>query len=286
MKLLRIGQRDAEIPALIDGGGVLRDCSSVTPDFTPTWLESGGIAKLAEVNSRDLPEIAAGQRIGAPIADIGKVVCVGLNYSDHAAETGQAPPEEPIIFMKPTTAVQGPNDPIILPPSSEKVDWEVELAIIIGKRASYLSQDEARFYIAEFSIFHDVSERAFQLERGGQWVKGKGCDSFGPLGPWIVTTDEFAFPLRLMLSLEVNGEVFQSGTTENMIFDVDYLVHYISQFMTLEAGDVISTGTPPGVGIGQSPPRFLNSGDFVSLRIDQLGKQRQHVVSFGHQAYE
>lgn len=280
MKLLRIGESSAEIPAFIDESGVLRDCSSVTQDFTPTWLESGGIAELAKLDKKNLPEIRPGHRIGTPIANIGKVVCVGLNYSDHAAEAGQTPPDEPIIFMKPTTTLQGPDDPIILPPFGEKVDWEVELAIIIGKRASYVKLDDARFHIAGFSIFNDVSERAFQLERGGQWVKGKGCDTFGPLGPWLVTVDEFTFPLRLGLSLEVNGVVLQSGTTEKMIFDVEYLVHYISQFMTLEAGDVISTGTPPGVGMGQNPPRYLNSGDVVNLKIDQLGEQRQRVVSF------
>lgn len=281
MKLLRIGERGVEIPALLDNGAVLRDCSSVTGDFTPTWLESGGVAELAELHKADLPEIEPGQRIGAPIANIGKVVCVGLNYSDHAAEAGQAPPDEPVLFMKPTTTVQGPNDPIILPPFGEKVDWEVELAIIIGKRASYVELNDARSYIAGFSIFHDVSERAFQLERGGQWVKGKGCDTFGPLGPWLVTVDEFSFPLRLDLKLAVNGELMQSGKTKKMIFDVEYLVHYISQFMTLEAGDVISTGTPPGVGMGQKPPRYLKDADVVNLSIDKLGEQRQRVVSFG-----
>lgn len=280
MKLVRMGERGAEVPAFIDRGGFLRDCSSIVQDFTPMWLESGGIASLVEIDPEGLPEIQPRQRIGLPVAGVGKVVCVGLNYSDHAAEAGQKPPDEPVLFMKPTTTLQGPDDPIVLPPSANKVDWEVELAVVIGKRASYVSMDDARSHIAGFSIFHDISERAFQLERGGQWVKGKGCDTFGPLGPWLVTTDEFSFPLKLNLTLEVNGVLFQSGTTEKMIFDVEYLVHYISQFMTLEAGDVISTGTPPGVGMGQNPPRFLAAGDRVNLRIDQLGEQCQRVVPF------
>lgn len=279
MKLLRVGDHGKESPALLDTEGVLRDCSGITPDFTSEWLESGGVVDLLSVNQSALPRIRTKTRVGVPVADIGKIVCVGLNYSDHAAETGQAIPNEPVLFMKPTTTLQGPNDPIVLPPGAQKVDWEVELALIIGKRASYVSLEDARSYIAGFSIFHDVSERVFQLERGGQWVKGKGCDTFGPLGPWLVTVDEFEFPLCLELGLDVNGDRMQSGTTEKMIFDVEYLVHYISQFMTLEAGDVISTGTPPGVGMGRIPPRFLLEGDTVALSIDQLGEQRQHIVS-------
>lgn len=280
MRLLRLGPSGNEFPGMIDSNGVIRDCSGVTSDFNLKWLVSDGLAKLAAINPKELPAVKETHRIGAPITGIRKIICVGLNYSDHAAETGQSTPEEPVLFMKPTTTLQGPNDPVVLPKNSKAVDWEVELAIIIGKTASYVDLSEARSHIAGFSIFHDVSERSFQLERGGQWVKGKGCDTFGPLGPWLVTVDEFEFPLQLNLMLDVNGQNMQAGSTDKMIFDVDYLVHYISQFMTLEPGDVITTGTPPGVGMGQKPPQFLKHGDVVTLQIDQLGKQTQQVIAY------
>jgi 2-keto-4-pentenoate hydratase/2-oxohepta-3-ene-1,7-dioic acid hydratase in catechol pathway len=280
MKLLRVGAAGAERPALLDLNGTLRDLSAHVTDIDGGWLQSGGLEQIRRLDPRELPQIPAPGRVGCPVARIGKLVCVGLNYRDHAAEAGLPVPAEPILFMKATTAISGPNDPVIIPKGSQKTDWEVELAIVIGRRAQYVTLEEALNHVAGFCIANDVSERAFQIERGGQWVKGKSCDTFGPLGPWLVTRDEVPSPGALRMWLDVNGERMQEGSTRTMIFDVPFLVHYISQFMTLEAGDVISTGTPPGVGMGRKPPRFLREGDVMSLGIDGLGEQKQQVRNY------
>lgn len=279
MKLLRVGEPGRERPALLDAHGELRDLSGVVPDIDPAWLAEGGIDRLRDVKTDELALIRDSGRIGCPVRSIGKYVCVGLNYRDHAAESGMPIPAEPILFMKATSAIIGPNDDVLLPPGSEKTDWEVELAIIVGRRARRVPLAGAMDHVAGYCVANDVSERAYQLERGGQWDKGKGCDSFGPLGPWLVTRDEVPEPHGLSMWLDVNGERRQNSSTRMMIFDVPFLVHYISQFMTLEAGDVISTGTPPGVGMGLKPPRFLRPGDVMTLGIEQLGEQRQSVCA-------
>jgi 2-keto-4-pentenoate hydratase/2-oxohepta-3-ene-1,7-dioic acid hydratase in catechol pathway len=279
MRLLRIGERGAERPALLDSQAKVRDLSGITRDITPEWLAGGGLANLRSVNVAQLPLIDSPQRIGAPVSRVGKIVAVGLNYSDHAAETGQEVPREPILFLKAGHTVQGPNDVIRLPRGSTKTDWEVELGVMIARRATYVGEAEALDYVAGYCVCNDVSERAFQLERGGQWDKGKNCETFGPVGPWLVTQDEVADPQKLRLWLEVNGHRFQNGTTATMIFGVRFLVHYISQFMPLEPGDVISTGTPPGVGLGQKPPVYLRAGDRIDVGIDGLGEQHQRVIA-------
>lgn len=281
MKLMRVGPAGRERPAALDRDGIVRDLTGQVPEIDGSWLESGGLERLRGVDLAALPRIAPGTRMGCPIARIGKFICVGLNYRDHAAETGQAVPTEPILFMKATTAIQGPDDPIVIPRGSDKTDWEVELVVVIGRRARYVRREKALEYVAGFCVGNDVSERAYQLERGGQWVKGKSCDTFGPVGPWLVTADELPQALELHLWLEVNGKRLQDGSTQTMIFDVPHLIHYISQFMTLEAGDLISTGTPPGVGMGLKPPRFLRAGDVVTLGISGLGEQRQEVRADG-----
>lgn len=281
MKLMRIGPAGSERSAALERDGTARDLSSHVPRIDGPWLESGGLERLRGIDLAALPRIEPGARVGCPVAGVGKFICVGLNYRDHAAETGHPVPAEPILFMKATTAIQGPNDPIVIPRGSEKTDWEVELVVVIGRRARYVPRERALDYVAGYCVGNDVSERAWQLERGGQWVKGKSCDTFGPVGPWLVTADELAQPLELDLWLEVNGKRLQDGSTRTMIFDVPYLIHYISQFMTLEAGDLISTGTPPGVGMGLKPPRFLRAGDVVALGISGLGGQRQEVRSDG-----
>jgi 2-keto-4-pentenoate hydratase/2-oxohepta-3-ene-1,7-dioic acid hydratase in catechol pathway len=281
MKLLRVGAPGLERPGARDSNGVVRDISSHVRDIDGSWLESGGIERLRAVDLTALPRIEAATRVGCPVAGVGKYICVGLNYRDHAAETGQAVPREPILFMKSTTAIQGPNDDVVIPRGSEKTDWEVELALVIGRRARYVALENALEHVAGFCVANDLSERAYQLERGGQWVKGKSCDTFGPLGPWLVTVDEMPDPPHVRMWLDVNGQRVQAGSTRTMIFDVRFLIHYISQFMTLEAGDVISTGTPPGVGMGLSPPRFLKAGDVITLGIDGLGEQRQEVKAYG-----
>jgi len=283
MKLLRLGEVGRERPAILDAEGALRALSSHLRDIDGDWLQSGGLEELRGLDPRALPRIAGTPRIGCPVAGIRKFICVGLNYRDHAAEAGLAVPLEPILFMKATTAIQGPNDPVVIPRGGEKTDWEVELAVIIGRRAQYVAQEDALSYVAGFCVANDVSERAFQMERGGQWVKGKSCDTFGPIGPWLVTLDEIPAPFHLRMRLDVNGERLQDGSTRTMIFDVPFLVHYISQFMTLEAGDVISTGTPPGVGMGQMPPRFLRAGDVMTVGIEGLGEQTQSVKAYGQQ---
>ena len=279
MKLLRVGVAGAERPALLDAQSKVRDLSGVMDDVSPEWLANGGIDSLSRIDVAALPILSRAMRIGAPISRVGKIVCVGLNYSDHAAETGLAIPAEPVLFLKAGHVVQGPDDEVRIPRGSEKTDWEVELGVVIGRRALYVAEAEALEYVAGYCVCNDVSERAYQMERGGQWDKGKNCDTFGPVGPWLVSAHEIVDPQRLRLWLDVNGRRRQDGTTATMIFGVRFLVHYISQFMPLEPGDIISTGTPPGVGMGQKPPVFLRPGDRIHLGIEGLGEQRQKVVA-------
>jgi 2-keto-4-pentenoate hydratase/2-oxohepta-3-ene-1,7-dioic acid hydratase in catechol pathway len=277
MKLVRFGPRDAEKPGILTPAGMIKDVSAHVSDYDHGFFTGGGIEKLRGHAARadQLPDAPAGARIGAPVARPRNVFAIGLNYSDHAKETGAAIPSEPILFMKATSAVCGPNDPILIPRGSEKTDWEVELGLVIGRDCRYLSSPAAaRDVVAGFCLANDVSERAFQIERGGQWSKGKSSENFLPLGPWLVTADEVPDPQKLGLALDVNGTRRQTGSTETMIFDVWFIVHYLSQFMKLEAGDVIITGTPPGVGMGCKPPEFLKAGDVVTLAIDGLGSQR------------
>ena len=276
MKLIRFGPASAEKPGVVAADGKIKDCSAHFSDYDRAFFLGGGLGRLRNVvASERLPDVPEGVRIGPPIARPGNVLAIGLNYSDHAKETGAAIPTEPILFMKATTAVCGPYDPILIPRGSQKTDWEVELGVVIGRDARYLaSPSAAADVIAGYCVANDVSERAFQLERGGQWSKGKSCDNFLPLGPWLVTADEVPDPRSLGLTLDVNGKRRQNGSTSTMIFDVFFLVHYLSQFLTLQAGDVLITGTPPGVGMGCKPPEFLKAGDVVSLAIDGLGCQR------------
>ncbi len=279
MRYLRHGERGSERPGVLDGEGNVRDLSVVTRDLSGTVLENLGA--LSTIDVEQLPVVEGSPRLGPPVAGTGKLVCIGLNYADHAAETGVEVPPEPVVFMKATSAICGPNDPIVIPRGSSKTDWEVELAVVIGRRAKHVSEPEAMGHVAGYTISNDVSEREFQTERSGQWTKGKSCDSFGLLGPWLVTPDEVADPQDLGMWLKVNGEKVQDGSTRTMVYGVAFLVHYLSGFMTLEPGDVISTGTPPGVGLGMKPPRFLKPGDEVELGIDGLGEQRQTVVTDG-----
>ncbi|MCJ7993844.1 fumarylacetoacetate hydrolase family protein [Rhizobium cremeum] len=274
MKLMRVGPLGQEKPALLDKDGKIRDLSAHVADIGGAAIGPEGLAKIAAIDPASLPELAPG-RIGACVAGTGKFICIGLNYSDHAAETGAEVPPEPVIFMKATSAIVGPNDDVLIPRGSEKTDWEVELGVVIGKTAKYVSEAEAMDYVAGYCVSHDVSERAFQTERAGQWTKGKSCDTFGPIGPWLVTKDEIADPQNLSMWLTVNGEKMQNGSTRTMVYGVAYLVSYLSQFMSLHPGDVISTGTPPGVGLGMKPQRFLKAGDVVELGIEGLGTQKQ-----------
>lgn len=278
MKLLRYGPAGAEKPALVAKDGSIRDLSSVIADFKGDALSDAGLARLAAIDPATLPEVSV-ERIGSCVPRPGKFICVGLNYADHAKETGKAPPDEPILFMKATSAVVGPNDDVEIPRGSQKADWEVELGVVIGTRAKYVSKADALNHVAGYCVVNDVSERAFQSERGGQWTKGKSHDTFGPIGPWLVTRDEVADPQNLALWLDVDGIRRQTGNTNTMIFGVAHLVSYISQFMTLEPGDVIATGTPPGVGMGIKPdPVFLKTGQVMTLGIEGLGEQRQQTV--------
>lgn len=280
MKLLRHGPRGAERPGMLHSDGTIRDLIGLVPDIGGAVISDTGLAMLRAVDPATLPVVPQGTRLGACVAGTGKFICIGLNYADHAAESGMQVPPEPVIFMKATSAICGPDDPVIIPRGSEKTDWEVELAVIIGKRAKYVSEAEAMDHVAGYAVAHDVSERAFQTERAGQWTKGKSCDNFGPLGPWLVTRDEVADPQDLALWLTVNGVSRQDGSTRTMVYGVKYLVSYLSQFMSLEPGDVISTGTPPGVGMGIRPtPVYLKRGDLVELGIKGLGSQRQDVIA-------
>ncbi|MGN6702135.1 MAG: fumarylacetoacetate hydrolase family protein [Burkholderiaceae bacterium] len=280
MKLLRYGAKGREKPGMLDGAGKVRDLSDVLADITADTLSPEGLARLRGIDPASLPEVREPGRIGVPYAGVGKFLCVGLNYSDHAAESGMPVPAEPILFTKWSNALTGPNDPVVLPRGSAKTDWECELGVVIGRRARYVSKDDALRYVAGYCVVNDVSEREYQLERGGTWDKGKGCDTFGPVGPWLVTADELPDPQNLGMWLDVNGRRFQTGNTRTMIFGVAHLVSYISQFTTLEPGDLISTGTPPGVGMGCKPPVFLKAGDRVRLGIDGLGEQEQQVREY------
>lgn len=274
MKLMRVGPLGQEKPAILDKDGKVRDLSAHVTDISGAAISPEGLAKIADIDPTSLPEITA-DRIGACVAGTGKFICIGLNYSDHAAETGAAVPPEPVIFMKATSAICGPNDDVLIPRGSEKTDWEVELGVVIGKTAKYVSEADAMDYVAGYCVSHDVSERAFQTERSGQWTKGKSCDTFGPIGPWLVTKDEIANPHDLKMWLSVNGKMMQDGSSKTMVYGVAHVVSYLSQFMSLHPGDVISTGTPPGVGLGMKPPQFLKAGDVVELGIEGLGTQKQ-----------
>lgn len=280
MKLLRFGPAGQERPGMLDANGKIRDLSAIVPDINGNTINPAGLAKLAAIDPSTLPIVHGEPRLGPCVGQVSKFVAVGLNYSDHAAETGSPIPTEPILFSKATSCIVGPNDEVMLPKDSVKTDWEVELGIVIGSRASYVEESSALQYVAGFCVINDVSEREFQLERQGQWTKGKGCDTFGPIGPWLVTVDEVPNLSNLAMSCYVNGERRQSGSTQTMIFNVPVIVSYISRFMTLLPGDVIATGTPPGVGLGMKPPQFLKAGDEMRLSIEGLGEQRQKVVAF------
>ncbi|MDW3680989.1 fumarylacetoacetate hydrolase family protein [Cupriavidus sp. CV2] len=279
MKLVRVGKPDAERPGLIDAEGRVRDLSGVLDGLGPRELSAEALARLAKLDPATLPVVQA-ERFGVPWTGIGKIVAIGLNYADHAAEAGMALPAEPIVFLKANSSLNGPNDTVMLPRGSEKTDWEVELGVVIGKVARDVPLADALSHVAGYCVVNDVSEREFQIERGGTWDKGKGCDTFCPVGPWLVTRDEVADPQALGLWLEVNGERVQKGSTATMVFDVATLVSYVSRFMTLHPGDLICTGTPPGVGMGFKPPRFLKAGDTMRLGIDGLGEQGQTVVAY------
>jgi 2-keto-4-pentenoate hydratase/2-oxohepta-3-ene-1,7-dioic acid hydratase in catechol pathway len=279
MKLLRCGPVGKEKPAILDREGNARDLSGTIADLTSDNLSPAALARLRKLDPGNLPPVRGEPRIGVCVANIPKLVCIGLNYHDHAHETGNPVPKEPIIFMKATTSIVGPNDDVILPKGATKGDWEVELGIVIGTKAQYVSERDALNYVAGYCIVNDVSERAFQMERGGQWTKGKSCDTFAPIGPWLVTSDEVPDPQALDVMCEVSGQVMQKGTTRNMIFGCAHLVSYLSQFMTLLPGDIIPTGTPAGVGLGKKPPRFLKPGDTMRLAITGLGEQRQRVLA-------
>ena len=289
MKLVRYGQPGKEKPGLIDAAGKLRDLSGVVPDIGPDQLSDKALAKLAKIKTDKLPLVRGKPRMGCPVAHVSKFIAIGLNYADHAAESNLPVPKEPIVFTKAISCIQGPNDDVMLPKGSVKSDWEVELGIVIGKRASYVTQKEALDYVAGYCTVNDVSEREFQIELGGTWDKGKGCDTFGPIGPWMVTKDEVPNVQNLQMFLDVNGQRMQTGTTKTMIFGVTKLVSYVSQFMTLEPGDIITTGTPPGVGMGMKKdgkpaPVYLKKGDVMHLGIEGLGEQTQKVVAFKRKA--
>jgi len=280
MKLLRYGAAGAEKPGLIDVDGKIRDLSRIVPDIDGRALSASSLAKLNAVDQATLPLVAGNPRIGPCVGGVGKFICVGLNYADHAAESGMEVPKEPVLFFKATSAICGPYDDVIIPRGSTKSDWEVELGVVIGKEARYLSEEQALDHVAGYCVVNDLSERAFQMERGGQWVKGKSCDTFGPIGPWLVTKDEVPDAQRLGIWLEVDGHRYQNGNTRTMIFNVPFIVSYISQFMSLQPGDIISTGTPPGVGLGIKPePVYLKAGQTMRLGIDGLGEQFQHTIS-------
>ncbi|MBW3505055.1 MULTISPECIES: fumarylacetoacetate hydrolase family protein [unclassified Pseudomonas] len=280
MKLLRYGDKGQERPALLDNNGQLRDLSAVVADIAGQTLSPESIARLQDIDPSTLPLVEGSPRIGACVGQVGKFICIGLNYADHAAETGAAIPAEPVVFSKWTSAIVGPNDNVEIPRNSRKTDWEVELGVVIGKGGRYISESDALEHVAGYCVINDVSEREFQLELGGTWDKGKGCDTFGPLGPWLVTRDEIADPHQLDLWLEVDGKRYQNGNTRTMIFQIPKIISYLSQFMSLQPGDVISTGTPPGVGLGIKPePVYLRAGQTMRLGISGLGEQQQRTVN-------
>lgn len=279
MKLLRFGELGLEKPGILDGNGVIRDASSIVADYSPETVSLELLSILRDIDPATLPAVPAGVRIGAPVTRIGHFIAIGLNYADHAAETGAPIPKEPIVFSKAPSCLSGPNDDVMLPKGSVKSDWEVELAVVIGKRCDYVEEKDALKHVFGYALCNDVSEREYQAERGGQWIKGKSAPTFGPLGPWIVTSDEVGDPQKLDMFLDVNGKRAQTGNTATMIFTVRQIVSYLSQFMILEPGDVITTGTPPGVGLGMKPPVFLKDGDEMRLGIAGLGEQRQKVVA-------
>jgi 2-keto-4-pentenoate hydratase/2-oxohepta-3-ene-1,7-dioic acid hydratase in catechol pathway len=278
MKLMRVGQPGQEKPAILDAEGKIRDLSAHVKDIGGDAISPEGLKKIAAIDLSTLPVLNE-DRIGACVAGTGKFICICLNFSDHAAETGATVPPEPVIFMKATSAIVGPNDNVTIPRGSEKTDWEVELGVVIGKTAKYVSEADALDYVAGYCVSHDVSERAFQTERAGQWTKGKSCDTFGPIGPWLVTKEEITDPQNLGMWLKVNGQTMQDGSSKTMVYGVAHVVSYLSQFMSLHPGDVISTGTPPGVGMGLKPPRYLKAGDVVELGIEGLGSQKQTFIA-------
>lgn len=279
MKLLRYGAAGAEKPGLLAADGTIRDLSGVVADIDGSAVTPGALSRIAAIDPTTLPVVENVERYGACVARPGKFLCIGLNYADHAAESGLPVPAEPVVFMKATSALSGPNDPVIQPRNSTKLDWEVELAFVIGTECRYVDEAAGQAAIAGYFVCNDVSERAFQLDRGGTWDKGKGCDSFGPIGPWLVTADEVGDPGDLSMWLEVNGQRYQDGSTRTMIFKPGFIVSYLSQFMSLQPGDIVTTGTPPGVGMGQKPPRYLVPGDRIRLGIQGLGEQEQIVIA-------
>jgi 2-keto-4-pentenoate hydratase/2-oxohepta-3-ene-1,7-dioic acid hydratase in catechol pathway len=280
MKLLRFGNPGAEKPALLDSEGRPRDLSAVLTDIAGSSLLPESLDKLRQLNPATLPLVSGSPRLGPCVGSVGKFIGIGLNYSDHAAESGMAVPAEPVVFMKATSSICGPNDNVVIPRDAKKTDWEVELGVVIGKEAKYVREEDALSHVAGYCVVNDVSERAFQLEGTGQWVKGKSADTFGPIGPWLVTADEVPNPQNLHLWLEVDGHRYQDGSTGTMVFGVAYLVSYLSRFMSLQTGDIITTGTPPGVGLGRKPPVYLREGNIMTLGVEGLGEQRQKVVSF------
>jgi 2,4-didehydro-3-deoxy-L-rhamnonate hydrolase len=280
MKLVRFGAPGAEKPGLCDTDGTIRDLSGHVKDITGDTLSASSLAALKKIDPKSLPAAPKGVRLGAPVGNVRNFIAIGLNYADHAAEAGQPIPAEPIIFAKLPNCIVGANDDVMIPKGSTKLDWEVEIAFVVGKRARYVEEKDARAHIAGYTICNDVSERHFQIERGGQWMKGKCAETFGPLGPWLVTSDEIKDPQSLPMFLDLNGKRMQTGSTSTMIFTCAHILHYVSQFMVLEAGDVITTGTPPGVGLGMKPPVFLKAGDVMTLGIEGLGQQQQQVVPF------
>lgn len=280
MKLVRYGNTGAERPGMLDNNGRVRDLSQIVPDITGAALAPEVLAKLRQLDPEKLALVDGSPRMGACVGSVGKFICIGLNYSDHARESNMAVPKEPVVFMKATSAIIGANDDVIIPRDALKTDWEVELGVVIGREAKYVEEAGALSYIAGYCVVNDLSERAFQLEGTGQWVKGKSADTFGPIGPWLVTADEVPDPQNLNLWLEVDGHRFQDGSTKTMVFGVAYLVSYLSRFMSLQPGDIISTGTPPGVGLGQKPPVYLRAGNRMRLGISGLGEQEQRVISW------
>ncbi len=281
MKLLRYGRPGAELPGLLDAEGKLRDLSNHVSDISGAALSEESLDRLRAIEVSTLPLVSGQPRLGPCVGSVGKFICIGLNYSDHAAESGMAVPSEPVVFMKATSSIMGPDDDVVIPKGSFKTDWEVELGVVIGKQAKYVAEAEALSHVAGYCVVNDLSERAFQLEGTGQWVKGKSADTFGPIGPWLVTADEVPDPQNLTMWLEVDGRRYQNGSTKTMVFGVAHLVSYLSRFMSLQPGDVISTGTPPGVGLGQKPPVYLWAGNTIRLGVSGLGEQRQNVVAFG-----